>query len=551
MRKKGREKADKKTLLSIQQSFFRTQLALILALATFLAAAGILLNLYTDTQKSSQNLQNVAETIAHSLALADEHGDSSGGMNSAVVLKYLDSLKRSLSDIDIISIVSAENIRLYHSNHDLIGTAYDGTLPAFGANSKLYVTNDIGPSGIQRRAYAAIYSADGSYGGFVIAVMLMDNIREETVGTLATFALITLIAILIELLISIRQSKKIKGVLLGYEPDTFSAMYKIRDNILETLDEGIIAVDSEAKIQFINHAAAEIFEIGNETDERENGLMGKPLKSMHNETFLTQTLKTGEKEFGVPESAFPNADILVDRIPIMEGGLVTGAVGILHNRTEYTKLMEDITGAGYLVDAMRANNHEFTNKLHIILGLIQIGMYDEAISYIENVTLVQRETISKIAKAINEPSVAALLIGKIARASELNIKFIFREDSSYSKADISLPAEALVTIIGNLIDNSLDAMNVSDDGLTEYQELIFGMYSSPGALLITIEDTGAGIPEENRQRIFEQGFSTKGTGRGTGLCQVKKLVDGFGGTVSLESQEGIGTAFTVSFKRTR
>ena len=147
---------------------------------------------------------------------------------------------------------------------------------------------------------------------------------------------------------------------------------------------------------------------------------------------MTHTLKSGEKEFNMQERNLGSADILIDRIPIKEDDTIIGAVGILHNRTEYTKLMEDLTGTRYLVDSMRANNHDFTNKLHVILGLIQMEMYDEAISYIENITIVQRSTISKIMKAINEPAIAALLIGKTARASELNVRFVLREGSFYS-----------------------------------------------------------------------------------------------------------------------
>jgi sensor histidine kinase regulating citrate/malate metabolism len=93
-------------------------------------------------------------------------------------------------------------------------------------------------------------------------------------------------------------------------------------------------------------------------------------------------------------------------------------------------------------------------------------MYDEASSYIQNITMVQRENISKVMNAVSEPAVAALLIGKIARASELNISFVLREGCCYSSADMNLPSEMLITVIGNLLDNAFDAMNESDD----YQE---------------------------------------------------------------------------------
>ena len=253
----------------------------------------------------------------------------------------------------------------------------------------------------------------------------------------------------------------------------------------------------------------------------------------------------GSRAFNVHLS---KANIILDRISIKESDGVAGAIGILHDRAEYTKLMEDLSGTRYLVDSMRANNHDFTNKLHVILGLIQMEMYDDAMAYIQNITMVQRETISKVMNAVSEPAVAALLIGKIARAAELNIKFVLREGCYYSSADMNLPSEMMVTVIGNLLDNAFESMNSSDD-ISENKELMFGIYSRPGAVLITVDDTGKGIKEDDIERIFVKGYSTKGEGRGTGLDQVKTMVESFGGKITVESQEGVGSSFSVSFTK--
>lgn len=546
MEKKETTKIQKRmTLNNIQQRLFRTQMILIITLALFLGVAGTLINIHFDTQKRDQNLKNVAEAIARSPMITLIQGAADVN-DSKMFMEYLDSLRDTLSDIDVISVVGGSNVRLYHSNHELIGTIYDGTHPKFEQDeNEYYAVDESGPSGTQRRAYAAIYDSDGNYAGFVMAIMLMKNIHEETMQTLFIFALITFAAILIELLISVKLSGSIKESLLGYEPDVFSAMYRIRDNILESLDEGIIAVDENGTVQFANDVAVAIF------DDIEKGagknIVGQPLNGIQGGESLMRALEGSEKEFHIRESGFGSADILIDRIPIKDDDTVVGAVGILHNRSEYTKLMEDLTGTRYLVDSMRANNHDFTNKLHVILGLIQMEMYDEAISYIENISIVQRSTISRIMKAVNEPAIAALLIGKTARASELNIKFVLREGCCYSGASMPLPAEMLVTIIGNLIDNAFEAMNESDSNYDTHKELLFGIYSRPGAVLITTDDTGVGIAEENLERIFENGYSTKGEGRGTGLYQVKAMVEGLGGTITVESQIGVGTSFSISF----
>lgn len=526
------------TLGSIQKMSFRFQIILIVTLALFLGVAGSLINVQFETKRRDQNLQNVAEAIAQSPLLGEKSSDA---VNSAVLTEYLDSLRDTLEDIDVISVVNRDTVRLYHSNHELIGSIYDGTLPSFRENSQgYYATTDNGPSGMQRRAYAAIYDEDGNYTGFVMAIMLMENIKTEIVQIILIFTLITIVAILMELLISAELSGKIKKSLLGYEPDVFTSMFRMRDNILESLDEGIVAVDSEGTIQFVNKSAVEMLT----SDSDEESLVGKDIKSLSKSISSLNLLCNPDASHSVSSG---DDNILIDTIPIKEDDSVIGTVGILHDRKEYTKLMEDLTGTRYLVDSMRANNHDFTNKLHVILGLIQMEMYSEATSYIQNITMVQRETISKVMNCINEPAVAALLIGKIARASELNVKFVLREGCYYSPTDISVPSEILVTVIGNLIDNAFESMN--DMNYNGQKELLFGMYSNPGALLITTDDTGSGIEEGNIDRIFENGFSTKGAGRGTGLYQVRSLVENVGGKITVESQEGIGASFTVSFKK--
>ena len=530
------------SIKNIHRRIFITQLVLIVTLALFLGVSGTLINIHFEVEKRDQNLQNIAEAVASSPLIDDKIANPDDKKTTELLNEYLDSLKISLDNIDVISFVSRENIRLYHSNHELIGTEYDGAIPEFEKVSKEYYTsNETGPSGSQRRAYAAVYDKNGNYTGFVMTILLLENIKAETLQILFIFALITIAAILIELIISAELSSSIKKSLHGYEPNVFSAMFQVRDNILESLNEGVLAVDKNGVVQFANRSAAKMF-----GKKKAKELINTPFTDCCNDGFIKNVISTGEKEFNIQEQSIDNSNVLIDCIPIKEKDDIIGAVAILHNREEYTKLMEDLAGTRYLVDSMRANNHDFTNKLHVIMGLIQMEMYDDAVSYIENISIVQRETISKIMSVVDEPSIAALLIGKSARASELNIKFILNDESHYSKTDLLLPSELMVTVIGNLIDNAFEAINIKD--IQRQKELRFGIYSRENALLITVEDTGIGISKDNLEHIYDNGFSTKGEGRGTGLYQVKEMVEAIGGKITVESQENVGTSFTVIFQ---
>lgn len=403
-------------LNSIRKAIQRTQLILIISITIFLSIGGFFINLNINNKTLNQNLQNTAELITRLYSFSRDFSQED-------LCDYMDKVVQNLSDVDIISIIGLDNIRKYHTHHNLINTKYHGTIPDFKNHQNNYYTeSNIGPSGPQLRTYAAVYDSQGDYSGFIMIIRLKTSISAITTHILILFLIVTLSAIIIEIAISGFFSRKIKK--------------------------------------------------------------------------------------------------------------------------EFLAFTEDFEGTKFLVDSMRANNHDFTNKLHVILGLIQIGQYDKAVSYIQNISIIQRETISKVMNSIENPSFAALIVGKIARSSECNVKFILNEGSCLKNEDISIPSEALVTITGNLIDNALDSMN--KDTSKNEKELSLGIYTRPGELLIIVKDTGTGIPEEIKEKIFENGFSTKGPGRGIGLYHTKQLVSSLGGTITVESQVGTGTCFMVN-----
>lgn len=537
--------AKKGSLNSIRREMQKTHLILIVVITILLSVGGAYINVNANAQAVDQSLLNTADLISRLYGFTKN-------LPRDELTGYFNSICTELPDIDVISIVGPDNIRVYHTNNDYIGTSYGGVVPdlpqtAQGGPTTFHAVDETGPSGPQRRTYCAIYDENGGYAGFIMTIILKTSIHSATYKTILLFIAVTIAAILLEILISGTLSRRIKQKLHGYEPDTFSAMYTIRNNILESIHEGIIAIDDERNIQFINGVAKKILGCD---EEGKDGLINGRLFA---EKFLFETLTSGESLLGMHEKTESGAELLIDCIPVKQDGRIKGAVALLHDRTEYTKLMEDLSGTKYLVDSMRANNHDFTNKLHVILGLIQIGEYDKAVSYIENISIIQRETLSRVMHSVDNPSFAALLIGKIARASECNVKFILKEGIRFKSTDIQLPSEALVTIAGNLIDNALDAMNMQvtlDSGFsTQSRELTFGVFTKPGELLITVKDKGCGIPDDVKDKVFDNGFSTKGKGRGVGLYHTRQLVESLGGTISFESQVGVGTCFMVNFRQ--
>ncbi len=522
----------------IQQEILRTLIILASIMTILVAVISILVNIKSESKRLDQNLQNVAQAIAQSQVIQNGFDNNHTEESYYIISPYLNSLKDSLSNIDVISVVGADGIRKYHTNADLINTVYDGTIPTFQyGENVLSVTSDTGPSGSQRRAYAAIYDKDGNYSGFVLAVMLNQNINRIIFNAVIIHLICAVGVIFCAIILSHHLSKKVKKLLLGYEPDTFSAMFSIRDNILESLDEGILAVDIDEKIIYMNKAARNILHIQTELSSKHKISEICPYLSMNH------TLSSGEKCFKVLLHPSQSDDVFADYVPVKEQEHIIGALCILRDRTEYTKMMEDLSGVRYLVDCMRANNHDFVNKLHVILGLIQMGNTAEASEYITHITTIQQTLLHNIMKNIEDPSVAALLIGKYACASELNIRFTLKNGSKLSRNDIALPSSDLVTIIGNLLDNAMDSMNEKEN---QPKNLEIGIFTKPHAMIISIDDTGKGITPENQSSIFNNGFSTKGENRGTGLFIVNSLIQKYGGDITVESELDVGTSFTVT-----
>ena len=207
----------------IQREILETLLILVSVMTVLISIISIAVSVSTDRKRLDQNLENVAQALAQSEIIRQQNSDNSENM----MVSYLDSLKNSLSNIDVISIISSDNFRIYHTNHELIGTEYDGTVPDFSGGDIFYVTSDTGPSGSQRRAYAAIYDDDGNYLGFVLAVMLSQNIRKIVVNIILLHLLCAVTVIAVAVALSRQLSGRIKKILKGYEPDIFSAMFTV------------------------------------------------------------------------------------------------------------------------------------------------------------------------------------------------------------------------------------------------------------------------------------------------------------------------------------
>ncbi len=450
----------------------------------------------------------------------------------------LDAVVKQMDYIDVVTICNTDSIRYYHNDKANIGTPFSGGDEGPILNgAPPYVTQAKGSLGMQRRAFYPVLDTDGTIIGFVMAAVLTSSISKLEQDILRSFLLAAVVLIGIGVLLSHLLYLRLKKILLGYGPEDLRRIYIAEKEVLDTLEEGMIAVDREGRLTLINQSARRI--LG--TDQIP--APGTRLTQIYPETKLPKIIRTATPIHNDDLKIHEN-NILADHIPIIKQGKAIGAISIFRDKTEVTHLAEQLTGTRYMVDALRAFNHEFKNKLHVILGYIETGEIQKVRELILNNSMISSDAVSLVTQKIPLPQLAALLIGKLIRANALGIHLCLQSDCTCTEGQMHLPPDIYVTILGNLLENGIEALDRQD---LLVKEIHVGIYIQATGSILSVDDTGAGIPAQILDHIFEQGISTKGEGRGSGMYLIKSLVDRYHGEIEIETEEQVGTSITITF----
>lgn len=488
------------------------------------------------TKSVEENLQNVSTVLVQNTKIREMIQD---GQSNQQVDDFCDDALRKITNLDILAICDRNGICLYHNNRSFVGKHITGDdeTPML-ATHQSYLSSTTDSLGDQLRYFHAIENREGNFIGFLVTAVSQDKLDSIRNRLILSFVVIGLVALLIISAASRHVYNILCHVLLGHQPEEISHLIVQHQEVLDVMDEGIIAINQEAKVILVNRAAVQMFSITAENP------IGQPILSVFPESKLPRILQTKTPEHDV-NLKLNKITLLATRMPIVENDAVMGAVAICRNHTEVTKLSEQLTGVNHMVEALRTYTHEFTNKLHVILGLIECGSKEQVVDYIMHITAAQRTKIGFIIKALKIPMVCALLIGKVYRAGELNILLNIDENSSIEDGDIFLSASTMVTIVGNILENAIENLNRTNPPVKEINVTLFG---NAEYFFLSVSDTGSGMSPEVEKHIFEKGFSTKGENRGTGLYLVKDIVDSYQGEIQVTSEEGNGSIFTISIK---
>jgi two-component system CitB family sensor kinase len=225
-------------------------------------------------------------------------------------------------------------------------------------------------------------------------------------------------------------------------------------------------------------------------------------------------------------------------MPIRRDGRQLGWVVTFQDRTESESLKRELDEALGLADTLRAQSHEFANRLHTIVGLVELGHYQEAVQFVTDLSAARGELTQQLVAAIGEPKLAAIILAKMSLADERGVTLRLEPDSQVGQR-ITAVREVL-TVVGNLIDNAIDAASAGPSGPGGTVELT--LVAAESDLLIRVRDSGPGVPHEMREQIFMDGVTTKssatGARRGLGLALVHQVVTSMGGMVSVGHDDG-------------
>ena len=525
---------------TLYQQIRRVSVLGILVAMILATGAGLWLSLAQEQRMRDDTLTAAVQAAAYALAL-DGHSDAQQ------LQEYTLRTVEGIEGVDLFAVYDAQGRPVYYA--DIVsGQAGSAELPALDAelcrrlaqSGEVLLDDAETPLGADHCAVTAVRGANGTVTGYVLAGLYLRSIRTMALRTLGVFVGIGLAALGVGTLLSLQLARRIKSGLLGYEPDAFRDLFLRRMELLDALDEGLLAIDRDAHILYINRAAAEMLSFD------KDAVLGRPLAEVYPQSTIPQVLRTQKAEYNVSLESLRHVRILSDRMPVWRDGRIVGAVAIFRNRTEVARLARELTGVQHIVEAMRAYTHEFMNKLHVILGLLQLGEAQRAEEYVLQLTQTRALSTRQISACIAEPSVAALLIGKSCRAAELGVRLTLDPASHLDADPRCLPAPAMITVLGNLIENAFDAF-AQTPGRTLH-EVSVSVREGEQGLILSVDDNACGMSDEVRRHLFERGATSKGKGHGTGLYLVKQIVDAYHGDIRVESTRGVGSSFVITFR---
>ncbi|PSM38169.1 histidine kinase [Streptomyces dioscori] len=469
----------------------------------------------------------IAQTTAAQPQLADELTSTRPSADGPVQAEA--ERIREASGAEYVVVMDMHGVRWSHTNPAEIGGRVS-TDPQQALAGREVMEIDDGTLGRSARGKVPLRDADGDIVGAVSVGIEYDSVRARLIhaipGLFAYAGGAMAVGALAAYLISRRVQRQTRDLAFS----DIAGLLAEREAMLHGIREGVVALDREGRIRLLNDEARRLLGLG---DEAVGQSLGTALGEGRTADVLAGTVN------GTDLLTVRGQRVLVaNRMPTDDGG----AVATLRDRTELEQLGRELDSTRGLIDALRAQDHEHANRMHTLLGLLELEMFDDAVEFVGEVVGDHRATAEQITEKIHDPLLAALLVGKATVAAERAVALTVSDRTQFP--DRLIDARGLVTIVGNLVDNALDAVAGTLHARVEVE-----LRAEGRTAVLKVRDTGPGIPAGQRELIFTDGWSTKEPpahrGRGIGLSLVRRLAERQGGSAQVAQAEGGGAEFTI------
>ncbi|TCO53151.1 ATP-binding protein [Actinocrispum wychmicini] len=503
-------------------SLARQLLVLQVVIVGVIVGGGSILAYLDAARNTDDAARREVLAVAYSVAAAPSVQAALSTPRPSDALQPFAEQVRKDTDVDFVTIMSPDGIRFSHPNPAAIGQHFlghtEGAL-AGGIVTETY-TGTLGPS---IRAVVPVFSSSRQVVALVSVGITVTAIAEELRSRLFAVVLVGVAALAVGLAGTYLVSARLRRQTRGMGPARLRRMIDYHESILHAVREGLLLLDRVGTVTLCNDAARDLLGVPEDADGRPLASLGLPL------SLVDSLLSEGpvRDEIHVTDR----------RVLVVNKSLVwsQGSVVTLRDHTDLQVLTGELDSVKGFAESLRSQAHEAANRLHTVVSLIELDRTAEAIRFATDELQVAQRLTDRVVGAVHEPVLAALLLGKMASASERGIELVVTPDTQIDET--SLPGRDLVTVLGNLIDNAMDAALDGD----EPAKVFVTVRKSASSVVLRVADTGRGL--EASQAAFERGWSTKDGNRGLGLALVGQTVRRYGGTIEV-GHDG-GAVFTV------
>ncbi len=513
-------------------------LVLQLAIIVIIVSGSFALSFLRARHNLDQQAAQESLAIARSVASTPEITKAFSAPHPAAIIDPIAERIRRATGAAFIVVANRQGIRYSHPDPAQIGKSllHDPGEPVTAVLAgQTQVAVQTGSLGRSMRAKVPLRNASGRIIGLVSVGVLEKAVGEELVDELPSIAIPSLLVLVLGTLGVLLLSRRLRRQTFGLEAKEIATLVEQREAMLHAVREGAITVDESGRVTLLNDEAKRLLDL-------DDSALGRSLAEIVPEGRVREVL-TGQVE-GPDQVILAGDRVLVaNRMRVDIRGRPIGAVVTLRDRTELDALVSELNEARDLADALRAQEHDFQHRLHVISGLIELGRHDDAVQEINRASRLHQELAGSLVDGSSDPTLTALLLGKASVASERGVKLQVSafEDVSERLGDV----HSVAAMLGNLIDNAIDSASQAGAG----GHIDISLVVEARNLVIRVHDSGDGINPALSEEIFRDGYTTKvarhgGRRRGLGLALVSQEVRRRGGRISVENVDG--ALFTVT-----